>query len=56
MPKAKGNASSSTVDSDTEPPCFSTGNVMLLVEKLTANFTSSFSSCVDKIVEAIEKN
>src|SRR3989442_6003242 len=55
MPKAKGNASSSAVDSDTEPPCFSTGNVMLLVEKLTANFTSSFSSCVDKIVEAIEK-
>ena len=54
--KTKGNSSATpSYDSDAEPLCFSTGNVILLVEKLTANFTVSFNSCMEKIVDAIDK-
>src|SRR5437867_3412093 len=63
-PKLKNTSSSSgpsliqDLDGDassTPANYMSTENVMLLIDKITTNFNSTFSSCVEKIVCAIEK-
>src|SRR5437867_12761199 len=54
-PKIKGNSATSVVESDSDSLCFSSDNVIALIDRITANFTSSFNLCVDRIVSAIEK-
>src|SRR5206468_12646426 len=46
-------ASASDIDGDSL--CLSSDNVILLIDRITANFTSAFNICVDKLVSAIEK-
>ncbi len=54
-PKGKGNTTLAASDIDTDNVSFTSESVILLIDKLTVNFTSSFNLCVDRIVTAIEK-
>src|SRR2546425_11289884 len=42
-------------DTDSDASFITTDNVLLLIEKITTNFTTSFNNCVDKIVDAVER-
>jgi hypothetical protein len=53
MPKAKVANPVLTTDTDEDTSFVSSDNILLLIEKLTANFTTSFNVCVDKIVDSI---
>ena len=55
MPKGKSATPALASTDETDAPGLSTDNVLLLIEKITANFTLSLNSCVERIIDAIGK-
>jgi TolA-binding protein len=56
MPK-KGKITdpATTSDADMDSTYLSSENVLVMIEKITSNFTLTFNTCIDRIVEAVEK-
>src|SRR2546425_389885 len=54
-PKVKASNSALATDTDGDTSFISSDNILLLIDKISANFTTSFNVCVEKIVDSIGK-
>src|SRR5437867_2397196 len=55
MPKKSKNTDIAQSDAETDTIFLSSEHMISLVEKITANFTVAFNSCVEKMTDAMEK-